>query len=880
MRRWLRKLTRRARLEREMRDELAFHVQARAEDLARSGMPEAEALRQARIEFGGVESYKEQLRETRRFAIFEDTARDLAYAWRNLRRSPVFTISAAAAIALGIGVNTTLFSLVYGVLFRPLPVRNPETIRNVYMSTRGPGGRKMYGTQYFLSFDEYRSVRSQSRTAELAAVAEAGATARFAPAGLHLQLASDNLLPMIGARPVIGRFFTRDEAATPGMGAVAVLSYDAWQKYFNGEQVAGRSVVLNRTPFTIVGVADEHSYGPLVLKPDLWIPLTMQAVTRAGEPLIADANAGWLQVIGRLKPGVTDAALRAELQVLAQQAVTAHAPQRQATVTIAPGAFLNYPDVMQGSVPVLAILFLAVSLVLVVACANVANMLLARGFGRSREIAIRLSIGAGKGRLVRQLLTEHLLLGVLGGLAGLALSQLAVRGLMSVLPTIGGNQISVSADASIAVWTLLVALMAGLMFGVPSALGMVRGGLMNSLRGDGPSGLPPGSRTRLQSALIAIQVAVSAVLLINAGLLLRAMGTAAHLDTGQANRNVLIAKVNLRDLQYTPDQAARFLNQFRSLAVGSPGVTGAALTGFEPLMTSCGSRVRPIDSKGIPGEWMQVNCNETSPEYLKVMQIPLRQGRTFQAKDAAPAAKVVLIDEGFARRIFARNALGRRLRMGDTPSDDYEIVGVVATTKPLNLVTGEYPQVYQPLEGIRYLEARLVVGFAGPAAPLRQSLQTIAAQLDRDVTVSVRPIEENVETAIGLVRLAAAGVAALGGLALLLACTGVYGVVAFAVARRGREIGVRLALGAPPASVARLLVRQSMRPVVLGGVIGAALAAAGAQLIRAMLYGVSPLDPLSFVGALAFLGAVAAVAALAPARTALRVDPAVTLRHE
>jgi predicted permease len=881
MRRWLRKLTRRARLEREMQEELAFHVQARAEDLERSGVPSAEARRQACIEFGGIETYKEQLRETRRFGLLEDAARDLEYSWRNLRRSPIFTLSAAAAIALGIGVNTALFSLVYGLLFRPLPVRDPGTIRNVYVSSRGEGERRMYGTQYFVSFDEFRFLRSQARTAELAAVAEAGASARFAPERLHLQLASDNLLPMIGAKPVAGRFFTKEEVATPGLGAVAVLSYGAWQKYFNGQEVTGRNVVLNRTPFTIIGVADEHSNGPLVLKPDLWIPLTMQGITRAGEPLIADANAGWLQIIGRLKPDMTDAAVRAELQVLAQQAVAAHAPKRRTTVTIAPGAFLNYPDVIRGSVPVLAILFLAVSLVLVVACANVANMLLARGFGRGREIAIRLSIGAAKGRLVRQLLTEHMLLGAMGGLAGLALSQIVVRALLAVLPTIGGNQIEVSADWRIAGWTLLLALAAGVLFGIPSALGMVRGDLISALRGDGPAGgLAMNRRFRLQSALIATQVAVSAVLLINAGLLLRALGAAAHLNPGLANRNVLIVKANLRDLQYSPEQAARYLGQFRDLAAVSPGVSEASLTGFEPLMTSCGSRVRPIAENGTPGEWVQVTCNETGPEYLRVMQIPLRQGRTFQTQDSGPSAKVVLIDEGFARRYFARNALGRRLRIGDSPADDHEVVGIVASTRPLNFLSDDYPQIYQPIQGLRYLESRLVVAYGGPAAPLRQALQAMAARLDRDVTVNVTAIEENVESALAVVRLVAGGVAALGGLALLLACTGVYGVVAFTVARRRREIGVRMALGARPVQVIRLLVRQNMRPVLAGALIGGALAAAGARLIRAMLYGVSPVDPLGFAGALAMLGAVAAVAALAPARAALRVDPAVTLRHE
>jgi predicted permease len=876
----MRKLTRRSRLEREMREELEFHVQARTDDLVRSGVGAREAGRRARLEFGGVETYKEQLRDTRRFGIVEDAARDLAYAWRNLRRSPIFTLSAVGAIALGIGVNTTLFSVVYALLFRPLPVRDPATIRNVYMATRGKGDRDHYGSQYFVSFAEFQYMRSQARTAELAAVAEAGASARFAPAGLHVQLASDNLLPMIGARPVVGRFFTREEAATPGVGAVAVLSYEAWQKYFNGEMVAGRSVVLNRTAFTIIGVADQRSYGPLVLKPDLWIPLTMQAMTRAGEPLIGNTNAAWLQVVGRLRPGATDTAMRAELQVLGQQAVTAYAPQRRASVTIARGAFLNYPDVMSGSVPVLAILFLAVSLVLVVACANVANMLLARGLSRRREIAIRLSTGAGKGRLVRQLLTEHMLLGVIGGAAGLALAQIVGRVLLAVLPTAGGVQLDFSADWRIAGWTLMVALGAGLLFGLPPALGMVRGDLMHSLRGDGPAGGGRHGRIRQQSVLIATQVTVSAVLMINAGLLLRALGTAAHLETGQAVHNVLIAQVNLRDLQYTPEQAARYLNQFRGLAAGTPGISSTALTAFEPLMDSCGSQVRPVGENGTPGAWVHVNCNETGPDYLRVMRIALLQGRPFQAQDSGAAAKVVLIDEGFARRYFGGNALGRRVRFGDGPAEDHEVIGIVASTKALSFHTGDYPQVYTPLAGVRHLEAKVLLEFSGPVPPLRQALQTIGGQLDRDVTVNVKAIEENVNSALALVRMAAAGVAALGGLALLLACSGVYGVVAFTVARRRREIGVRMALGAQPVAVVRLLVRQSLRPVAAGGLIGGALAGAAAQLIRAMLYGVSPMDPLGFAGALAVLAAVGTVAALAPARAALRVDPALTLRHE
>jgi putative ABC transport system permease protein len=878
MRRWLRKLTRRSRLEREMREELAFHIEARAADLERSGLPAADAWRQARLEFGAIESFKEQLRDTRRFGLLEDAWHDLAYAWRNLRRSPIFTLSAAAAIALGIGLNTALFSIVYGLLFRPLPVRDPASVRNVYMSTRGKAGRSAFGSQYFVSFAEFQHMRSHTRSAELAAVSEAGASARFAPAGLHLQLASDNLLPMLGARPLLGRFFTTQDAPTPGIGAVAVLSYEAWQRYFNGANVVGQSIVLNRTSFTILGVADERSYGPLILRPDLWIPITMQAMTRAGEPLISNPNAGWLQVFARLKPGTTDASLRAELEVLGQQAVTSHTPGNIASVIVSPAAFLNYPDIMRGSLPVLAVLFLAVSLVLLVACANVANMLVARGFAREREIAIRLSIGAAKGRLVRQFLVEYTLLGVIGGAAALALAQIAARSILAILPTAGGVQLDFSADGPIAAWTLLIALIAAGCFGLPAALAALRGDLMPGLRGDGPVRGTAG-RTRLQSALIATQVAVSAVLLINAGLLLRALTAAVHLDTGESLHNILIAHVNLRDLQYTPEQAGRYLDQFRDLAAGIRGVSSVALTGFEPLVASCGDQVRPIAADGKPAESVRVSCNEIDAGYLRVMHIALRQGRALQPQDSVASTKVALVDEGFTRRYFAGNALGKRFRSG-IADDDCEIVGIVASTKPLNFLAGEYPQIYTPLKGIRHLEARLLVSYSGPSGPVAQALRNAGGQLDRDVTVNVRTIEENANNALALIRVAAAAVSALGALALLLACTGVYGVVAFAVARRRREIGVRMALGARPAAVARLLVRQSMRPVVTGLLLGSILAAACTQLIRTMLYGVSPLDPLGFAGALATLGIVAALAALLPARAALSVDPAATLRHE
>jgi predicted permease len=723
-----------------MEEELAFHVQARINDLTRSGLSAGEARRRARLEFGGAEQYKEQLRDTRHLGWIEDLFRDLAYAGRNLRRSPLFTLSAAGAIALGIGVNTALFSLVYGVLFRPLPVADPGSIRNVYMTVKGDGGRRVYGSLYFASLADFTYLRDHAKTTDLAGVSEAGLTAPFSPAALHAQLVSDNLLAITGATPVLGRFFTREETSAPGSGGVTVLSYDTWQKYFNGEDVIGRDITLNRTHFTIVGVAGKGFHGPLILKADLWIPLIVQPVTRAGESFIDDPNAAWIQMIGRRKPDRSDSEMLAELQVLGQQTVSTHLPKNRAVVVLSPGAFLNYPDVMSNSVPVLAILFLAVSLVLLVACANVANMLAARGFGRSREIAIRLSVGAARRQLIRQLLTEHILLGLIGGAAGLAFSQITIRALLGLLPPLGDHQLNMAPDWRIAVWTFLVALAAGVMFGLPAAVGMTRGDLAQSLRGDAFEAGGKHGRFRLQNALIVTQVAISALLLINAGLLVRAATHALHMDPGHAVQGVLSVKPNVRDLQYTAPQAGRYLHELRDRAAALPGVTAISWTGFEPIQSSCGAEAKPIAEDGSVRAAVRISCNEVGPGFLRAMGIRLLQGRDFTPADELPTANTVLVDEAFARRYLPGNPLGRRIRVW-SPEQERQVVGVVSSTKSLLFLKQDHPEVYLPLTGLRYLEGRLVLSYNGPRAPLVRALQATAAQLDKESSLSVHSIE-------------------------------------------------------------------------------------------------------------------------------------------
>lgn len=903
-------LFRRSRLEREMDDELRFHLECRADDLRRAGLSADEAWRRARVEFGGVEPYKERCRQAFGVQLVDDLTRDLTYASRSLRRTPGFAITAASAIALGVAVNTALFSLVYAILLRPLPIADPATARNIFVEARGEGPRSVYGTPYFVSFAEFTEMRAQSRTSDLAAVAEANVSCKCRPgASLRAQLVSDNLLPLIGATPVLGRFFTREESSTPGSAPVLVLSWIAWQQIFGGAQdVVGRGVLINRTMFTIIGVADERATGPLVLKPDVWMPFTMQELTRPGEELIGKATAGWIQILARLRPGATDAAVRAELSLIGQQAVQRHSPKRTAIVTVAPAAFMNYPIVAQSGPAVLALLFVAVSLVLLIGCANVANMLLARGVGRQREIAIRLAIGAGRRRLFQQFLVESALLGLLGGALGLALSQLAARLVMASLPASGllSHQVDLSPDWKIVAYTALVSLLASLVFGGLPALRLLRTDVTPALKADTwQAPVRRRRRVRLQAVLIAGQAAVTLLLLVNAGLLLRGFDRALHMDRGQLDRDLLIGALDLTQQQYAPERAAALVTALRERALQAPGVLAVSTTTQDPLVSMSRLRVELTDAASTAASGMQVSVDEVGVDYFRTMHIALRRGRAFEAADMQAGARAIIVDESLARAIGEMDApsqsqsqsqpeaepqtqvsgavvrrtdvIGRVLRIGDRRVD---IVGVVAATRGLHPGGDDLPRMFLPVQGRSHLGSRLLINHAGPREPIVAALQQAVEELDPSVSLAVKPIEENISAVMAPVRIVAAAVSTLGILALVLGCTGLYGVVAFSVGRRRREIGIRLTLGATRGQVLRMILGQGLTPVLAGGLVGLLLAAAGASVLRSMLYGLSPFDPVAF-GAMTMALVTAAVAAsLLPARAALAVDPAVTLRHE
>jgi predicted permease len=501
-------------------------------------------------------------------------------------------------------------------------------------------------------------------------------------------------------------------------------------------------------------------------------------------------------------------------------------------------------------------------------------MLLARGLSRRREIAIRLSIGAGRARLIQQLLTESIVLSAFGAAAGLMLAQAAIAALMSMIPLrdVGAHQIDLSPDGTVFLYTMAVALLTAVIFGLLPAFRSLRFDLTPALKSEGLLSAGQRGSGRLQNGLIAVQVAVSLVLLINAGLLIRGFRQAFEYDTGQDTRNLLVVDLDLRQQQYTGAEATRFVTSLRETLSTRPGIVAASNTFVEPLHEQCG---RPAS---IGGADFIVSCDEIGPDYFRAAGIPLLHGREFNSSEAAGANPVAIVDAAFAReKLGSENAVGRSFRSGN---QELQVVGVVGTTRPLDLTSRSAPKIYVPMRGLRHNEAKLLVRYDASAREAAEAIRTAAGALDPNVNAGVRRVEDTMDSALTPIRIAAASASGLGSFALVLAATGIYGVVAFAISRRRREVGIRMALGADRGSVLRLVLWQGMKPVLAGGIIGLMLAGGASQLIRAMLYGISPLDPVSFAGT-GLMQAIVALAAMAvPARQALLTDPSVTLRQD
>jgi predicted permease len=829
---------------------------------------------------------------------------DIRFALRTMANSPTFSAVAILCLAIGIGANSAMYGILDALLFRPpAGVGRPDEVVRIDIQLpqdrrpRGPTARLMQQGGAFASYPDFTDLRD--RTDVCSSVAAYSTTQVTLGSGtearqLSAVLASGEYFRVLDTKPALGRFFPPDEDRIGrNMSQVAVLSYDLWRRQYGGDPaVIGRTLELNGRTFTITGVAPPHFTGVDLGTPDLWVPLlSLAGTTGPDRTLLTTRNAIWLRLLARLKPGVSlpraltaaTAVVRAADDEFAQAfrgpAPAGLVPRR--TVVLSPvTARVDRAAGQESPVPVW--LLAVTGTVLLIACANVAGLLLARGAARRREIAIRLSIGASRGRLVRQLLTESALLALAAGLTGLALSLWSVR-LLHRLPI---PPIDHPIDLRVAALTLIGATLTSVLFGLVPAMAAARTAPANVLREE--TGSAVATRTRLRNGLTIAQLALSLVLLVGAGLFFRSLRNVQAIDTGYDLDHLLLASVNLRANGYT-DAASlelyrRAVERVRSL----PGVEMASLADVVPFRMRVNLGIRIPGREERPEEPIIVSTSAVDPDYFRTVGLPLRAGRTFDDRDRAGATPVAVVNETMAKRYWPdRSALGQCFYAGG-PGDTgdgpcLEIVGVVADAKYADLSEPPTPYFYRPLDQSREpmpgltLYARTRGGPERLASAVQQAIRSLEPDLP---FVNTYPLAETLRPQMRAWQIGTAAFTVFGVLALILATIGLYGVIAFLVTQRARELGIRLALGARRADVVALVIAQACRLTGAGIAVGLIAAIGAVRLLGHRLYAVSPTDPLTYGAVAGLLLLVALAASLIPALRASRVDPVVTLRAE
>ena len=827
--------------------------------------------------------------------------KDLRYAIRSLIKRPGFVAVAVITLALGIGANTAIFSVVNATLLRTAPVSDPNHLVFVF---NGPSGS-------VFSYPDYAALRDQNNVFD-GLIAWGGITASLnSDSQTDLvtgAIVSGNFFDVLGVRARLGRVITTSDDQTPGAHPVAVISQGLWQTRFGGDpNIIGRQLVLNGNNFTVIGVLPAGFDGlQLGITRDLYVPMMMQASMRppragySGEmnpDLLQVRGNRWLYCVGKLKPGVSAAQAQSSLTLITKQLEESY-PDTNRGRGIAISAFSESDDPAgrQQLSSVARLLMGVVALVLLIACANVANLLLARSSARTKEIAVRLAIGATRWRIVRQLLTEGVLLAICGGAAGLLLTWWITHALSAAPPPAGALPITpqFSSDLRVLLFTLGLSLSAGIVFGLAPALRASRPALIPALKDDAAAFFERTKSFGLRNLLVVTQVALSVVLLIAAGLFLRSLRNAQTIDPGFDAEKIVTLPLNINLLRYTKPQGREFYRQVIDRVQAIPGIESASLARVAAV--SGGSSVRSLliegragsdnqfrsDNAGAAADNDSVSFNVVGSRYFQTMGIGLLQGRDFNSQDTEDHPGVVIVNEAFVRRHFpSEDALGKRLSFNGPKGPWREIIGVVRTSKYRSLVEAATPVAYASLqqnhETGMTLHVRTTVDPLSVAGAIRNEVQSLEKNLPLG---NPELMSERVNNSLYAARMGAMLLAVFGGLALLLASIGLYGVMSFAVSRRTRELGIRVALGARPSEVFQLVLRQGMALVVVGLAIGLGVAWMVTRLLTSFLYDVSATDALTFIVIPVLLTGVALLACYLPARRATRVDPLVALRYE
>jgi predicted permease len=865
-----------------MASEMDSHMERYAADLMAAGVDPGEARRQARIEFGSTAAAAEECREAVGLRWPNEFSRDLRYAARVLRKSPTFTAAAVATLALCIGANTAIFSVVDAVLLRPLPYPHPERLFSVARHFQGEGS-EAYQTN--LWGGAWEGVRDHAAYLDAAVFSDGSMGVNSASAGrveyLKQQRVSAGFFRVLGIAPLIGREFSADEDR-PGGRAVTVIGYALWKRVFRADPaIVGQAVTLRGEPYTIVGVLPAQFQNSVPA--DLWTPLRP---SRSGE-----GGGSNYAIVARLRSGATWAQANGQIEAIGTPILRQYgqdpSTQRLRLISFQRGLTV---DVRQP----LLILWAAVGLVLLIGCVNIAGLLLARAAGRTREMATRMALGSGRAALIRQLLAESVLLGLSGGAAGAALGWLGVKGLKALMPASLNVWQAVELDWRVLASTACASIAAGILFGLYPALVASRLEIRAAL-GEAGRGVAGARNPWPRRSLVTGEVALGVVLLVGAGLLIRTFAHLRGLTPGFDAHYVITAQLSLQDARYATSQRVnRLFDQSLARMRELPGVESAAVTISLPYERALNDGFRRLDGRHVDTEAQIANLFYVTPEYFRVLRIPLLRGRVFTAADSSTAAPAMVVSEAFVKMYLRDDdPLGRHLDLGG--GDRREIVGVVGDIQQKSgwgdgAPTAAMPDIYIPATQVEdkfmqlvhtWFSPSWIVRTAGPPEGIVGGMQRALESVDPQLPFAGFHSMEDVRyRALAQERFQAVLLGALAGLALLLAAVGIYGLIANSVAERTRELGIRLALGAT--------VPQAMRSVALPGValalagvaVGSVLAGFASQLLRHLIWGVRPGDPLTFVAVGLGLLAVAAAASFLPALRVTRLNPAETLRQE
>jgi predicted permease len=899
-------LLRRRRHEREMEEAMRFHLEMQIEQNLEGGMEPENARYAAERQFGNQTWLKEVSREMWSVRFFETLMQDLRYGVRMLVKNPGFTTIAVLTLALGIGANTVVFSIINAVLFRPRPVAEPERLVELYSGdARNPYGGAAY--------QDYLSFRDQGEVFSGLAAYRPGRYKLGGEDGVEPvigEVVSGNYFDVIGVKAFRGRTFLPEEDRTPGSHPVVVIGHDLWRRRFGADPaLIGKTIEINNQALTVIGIAPPEYTGMIrVLAAEVWVPVMMIPRLEPADDMSLLNNRGfdWLFIVGRLKPEATLEQARARFDLISGQLREAYpefwrkraesGATLEKSVTILPESETRIPPGEGvGAYAFIAVVLTIINMVMLIACLNLANLLLARATARGKEMAVRLALGTARWRIVRQLLTESVALTALAAAAGVLLAMWLMNALAASLPAFQGIRfvIDLQMDWRVLLYTLAFSFLVGLLFGLAPALQASRPDVIGNLK-DGENVFAGARRqSRLRNGLIVAQIALSVVLLTGAGLVIRTLRNLNPINQGYDSLNLVVAPIGLDERQYDRARSQDFYRRVAERTRALPGVRSVVFAARLPVVRLLGRARSPVGIEGYqpsPGEDMALETDTIGPGYLTAMNIPITQGRDFDERDREDAPCVAVVNEALARRYFAGGqALGKHLirSAGKRPEQLCEIVGVVRDDRFQSLRTEPLPWYAFALSQSHSTSATMLVHTEGAphnlVLPVRRAIQA----LDQNILVGgVLTLNDSFSPLRYVYRLFGLLVGGCGLLAIILAVIGIYGMVAYAVSRRTREIGIRMALGADKQKILRLVMRQGMILVVYGLSAGLPLALALTQVLTSSIFeipiliGVNATDPLTYGSTALLLVVVALLACYLPARRATKVDPMVALRIE